>query len=147
MLEREIAISTSCKDWEFLIFLKSALKETTNILHPRLTYSSKGAMCMLKRKISFSHFFISSINKSWLFYILYGLLQGDILIKGQGSKLATNKKSTVFLQKSCNVVNIIFSWNGNIDQDSWYMKKNCWFFLSKANFTPCPILTVSPCIG
>ena len=60
---------------------------------------------------------------------LFVTLLGGRSEVGKGSKLANDKKSTIFLQTLWNLVNVMFSWGGNIDQVSWYSEKNCEFFI------------------
>ena len=48
-------------------------------------------------------------------------------LKWNTAKLATNRKSTIFLQTPWNLGKIIFLRDGYIDQVSWWLEKNCGF--------------------
>ena len=76
--------------------------------------------------------------------LLLHLLQGDTVKIGQGSKLATDKKSTIFLQTPSNLVYIPSHEKIILTKfhDVWRKTLD---FLIVANFEPFPILTVSPC--
>ena len=45
-------------------------------------------------------------------------------------RLAINKKSTIFIQSSWNLVKMITSWANHFHQVSWGLDKNCRFFIN-----------------
>ena len=49
------------------------------------------------------------------------VVQGDIAKNGQASKLATNNKSTIFVETTWDFDNKIYLWDTYTDQVSWCM--------------------------
>ena len=68
-------------------------------------------------------------------------MQGDTVKMGQGSKLATNKNSTVY-HKTWSILSSHEMVTLTKFHDVW---RTIVYFSLVANFQFCPILTVSPC--
>ena len=79
-------------------------------------------------KTGFEDFFTFSISGP-LNVVKIGYLC-KILGKRMGhfQKLAINKKSTIFVQSSWNLVKMITSWANHFHQVSWVLDKKCGFF-------------------
>ena len=54
------------------------------------------------------------------------------------------KKSTIFVQSSWNFVKIITSWGNHFFQVSWWLEKNCGFFISVQFLNVCVFVLLRP---